>query len=367
MLDAAHEPLLPPRNDPNVYILKHNVVITSLPAGKLGTHSAAIYHMFRTFTQLRLWLVLREEFQVTLQESNSLFRPKQNAVVQYDFGKAGTDGFVRTHSRNDPPRVLLNAINSVQSEHSSGIHYMSSVPESIRIALKVQDPAHPSKIHVFSTVPSGNQLIANAAIRDSLREEIEALAIEMESGGLMDDFGCLSIRGICDYSDSTKNKEWQGAAALAAAAYAKELLSFVQPEAPPIRITSTTNASTSTAAAQLSAAHGVATQLDVSAIAPSPAPSASLFVVNREILESWNSVALGRLVTNLHEPWVNYCADTPLPDKNHVGLSIKPRVHEILDATRGMAESVLWARIRNALAKVSRYIVDEGSSNTTAC
>ena len=32
------------------------------------------------------------------------------------------------------------------------------------------------------------------------------------------------IRGICDYSDLNMNKEWQGYAAMAAAAYAKDLL-----------------------------------------------------------------------------------------------------------------------------------------------
>jgi hypothetical protein len=32
------------------------------------------------------------------------------------------------------------------------------------------------------------------------------------------------VRGICDYADSHKNKEWHGYAAAVAAAYAKELL-----------------------------------------------------------------------------------------------------------------------------------------------
>ena len=45
----------------------------------------------------------------------------------------------------------------------------------------------------------------------------------------MDNFPCLVIRGICDYADSHKNKQWQGYAAAAAAAYAKELLSVIQP------------------------------------------------------------------------------------------------------------------------------------------
>ncbi|CAG8342501.1 unnamed protein product [Penicillium nalgiovense] len=49
----------------------------------------------------------------------------------------------------------------------------------------------------------------------------------MEAAGLMNDFPCLVIRGICDYADSHKNKEWQGYAAIAVAAYAKELVLVV--------------------------------------------------------------------------------------------------------------------------------------------
>ena len=37
-------------------------------------------------------------------------------------------------------------------------------------------------------------------------------------------FGYLIVRGICDYSDSHKNKDWQEYAAATAAAYARELL-----------------------------------------------------------------------------------------------------------------------------------------------
>ncbi|CBF80777.1 uncharacterized protein ANIA_11621 [Aspergillus nidulans FGSC A4] len=54
-----------------------------------------------------------------------------------------------------------------------------------------------------------------------------ALSIEMEAAGLMQDFPCIVIRGICDYADSHKNKQWQGYAALVAASYAKELLSCI--------------------------------------------------------------------------------------------------------------------------------------------
>jgi nucleoside phosphorylase len=45
----------------------------------------------------------------------------------------------------------------------------------------------------------------------------------------MNDFPCLVVRGICDYSDSHKNKEWQEYAAIAAAAYTKDLLYRIPP------------------------------------------------------------------------------------------------------------------------------------------
>jgi nucleoside phosphorylase len=53
------------------------------------------------------------------------------------------------------------------------------------------------------------------------------LCFEMEAAGLMNSFPCLVIRGICDYADSHKNKQWQPHAAGTAAAYAKEVLSVI--------------------------------------------------------------------------------------------------------------------------------------------
>jgi nucleoside phosphorylase len=51
----------------------------------------------------------------------------------------------------------------------------------------------------------------------------------MEAAGLVNHFPCLVVRGICDYSDTHKNKEWQGYAAMAAAAYTKDLLYRIAP------------------------------------------------------------------------------------------------------------------------------------------
>ncbi|PON26682.1 hypothetical protein TGAM01_v204183 [Trichoderma gamsii] len=86
------------------------------------------------------------------------------------------------------------------------------------------------RIH-YGLIASGNQVIKDAAIRDKLKKDLgnHVLCIEMEAAGLMNNFPCMVIRGICDYADSHKNDAWQEHAAAVAAAFAKELLEYVQP------------------------------------------------------------------------------------------------------------------------------------------
>ncbi|PLB48774.1 Pfs, NACHT and ankyrin domain protein, partial [Aspergillus steynii IBT 23096] len=80
-------------------------------------------------------------------------------------------------------------------------------------------------------IASGNKVVKDAQFRDFLDEKFgrHLLCMEMEAAGLMNDFPCIVIRGICDYADSGKEKTWQEYAAAVAAAYAKELLGSVQP------------------------------------------------------------------------------------------------------------------------------------------
>ncbi|KLO92438.1 Uncharacterized protein LW93_12012 [Fusarium fujikuroi] len=59
----------------------------------------------------------------------------------------------------------------------------------------------------------------------------------MEAAGLNDICPSLSVRGICDYSDSHKSKEWQEYAAATAAAFARE---FVEKLPPTEEITAST-------------------------------------------------------------------------------------------------------------------------------
>jgi hypothetical protein len=79
----------------------------------------------------------------------------------------------------------------------------------------------------YGLIASGNQVMKSATTRDAVARELNILCFEMEAAGLMDQLPCLVIRGVCDYCDSHKHKQWQGYAALTTAAYIRVLLGVV--------------------------------------------------------------------------------------------------------------------------------------------
>jgi nucleoside phosphorylase len=88
----------------------------------------------------------------------------------------------------------------------------------------------PDPVIHYGIIASADQVMRHAVTRDAIRKKYGVLCFEMEAAGLMNDFPCLVIRGICDYSDTHKHKIWQRYAAATAAAYAKELLQVVLKE-----------------------------------------------------------------------------------------------------------------------------------------
>jgi len=58
-------------------------------------------------------------------------------------------------------------------------------------------------------IASANSVMKNATERDQYARdpELNVLCFEMEAGGVINNFPCLVIRGICDYSDSRKNDD----------------------------------------------------------------------------------------------------------------------------------------------------------------
>jgi NB-ARC domain len=190
-------------------------------------------------------------------------------VVQYDYGKTISSGrFENTGLLNQPPHILLTAISQLEStdmmgesqrisdvlsdvfgrnldmkakffyptsEHDQLFNTIYDHPESEdtcatcdKTYLVDREPrtSNEPQVH-YGLIASGNQVMKHGPTRDRLAKEHSIICFEMEAAGLMNQLPCLAIRGICDYSDSHKNKQWQGYAALTAAAYAKVLLSVV--------------------------------------------------------------------------------------------------------------------------------------------
>ena len=203
-------------------------------------------------------------------------------MIQYDFGKAMQKGnsleFVRKGHLNKPPAVLLGAVRSMQADAmmeptSFHRHYDEMLekyptmimeyhrPETDRLytskhihkgatpdcaqcsdeELVNRKPRDVSIVHC-GLIGSANQVLKNAIQRDDLYAKEKIVCFEMEAAGLMDEFSCIVIRGICgkfstskeslwlrvlDYCDSHKSNHWQPYSSAIASAFGKELLSKI--------------------------------------------------------------------------------------------------------------------------------------------
>ncbi|CAH0037887.1 unnamed protein product [Clonostachys solani] len=273
-------------HDPNDYTLgrmgKHNVIIAVLPNGEYGKSSAAavMSHMLHSFPNIQVVLMVgigggvpsaRHDIRLGDVVVSSPSRGN-SGVFQYDFGKSVQDQrFHHTGFMNQPPTVLRTAVAGLEASYERKGHRLRnsigtalihnprlgrkySKPSWSSDRLYVSEYSHRGKLACADgcssdyliprrprseqednpaihcgLIASGDTLMKDAIIRDTLAEEHDVLCFEMEAAGLMNNFPCLVIRGICDYSDSHKNKEWQGYAAMTAAAYTKDLLKRVSP------------------------------------------------------------------------------------------------------------------------------------------
>lgn len=81
----------------------------------------------------------------------------------------------------------------------------------------------------FGAMASADQVMKSARHRDSIAEQERIVAFEMEGAGLWETIPTIVIKGVCDYADNHKNKEWQNYAAATAAACAKAVLQKWRP------------------------------------------------------------------------------------------------------------------------------------------
>ncbi|KEY73780.1 hypothetical protein S7711_03087 [Stachybotrys chartarum IBT 7711] len=273
MLDEEHGRLPIHNDDENTYVLgradQHNVVMVCLPGG-YGTINAAIVatNLKRSFPNIRATLMVGIGGGVPSMADLRLGDVVVGTrVMQYDMGKDIGDGnFEMTGVPKIPGRRLDSVVSVLRSkhgpQHSSGQIMgllQSRLPDVSRpngdrlfqasyehppgapnggqtcdscdpemLIFRGERPSEEPRIH-YGVVASGNTVMKNARARDAIARRLDALCFEMEAAGMMDNLQCLPIRGICDYADSHKNKEWQGYAAATAAAYARELLEVLPP------------------------------------------------------------------------------------------------------------------------------------------
>ncbi|EWZ32928.1 hypothetical protein FOZG_14429 [Fusarium oxysporum Fo47] len=73
-------------------------------------------------------------------------------------------------------------------------------------------------------VGSGNSVVKSALHRDRIAADHGIIAFEIEGAGVWDHVPCIVVKGICDYADSHKNKDWQDFASATAASVAKAIV-----------------------------------------------------------------------------------------------------------------------------------------------
>lgn len=269
VLDKVHDRLPLHPNDHNAYALGsiegHNVAIACLPSNQYGIVNAAnvVTNLTRTFTAIRVGLMVGigggVPSQVDLRLGDIVVGTR---VMQPDLGKIVENGELeRTAIPRVPHQSLNTAVSLLRARHELD---GSRVPSIVQQMLEDRGFGHPrlpdrlfqadynhpnpltdcdlcdqEKLTIRSTrtskdplihygaIASGNQVIKDSMSRDHVARKLNVICFEMEAAGLMDVLPCLPIRGICDYCDSHKSKEWQKYAAATAAAYARELLGVI--------------------------------------------------------------------------------------------------------------------------------------------
>lgn len=282
MLDKRHSGHFPlDRGDDYVYqageVCGHNVIIATLPAGQeYGTGSAAaLASQVKKFFP-NLWFGLLVGVAAGLPKLTgpsprdirlgdvlvALPDGESAGLVAYDLGKeTGEDGFQLLrggHVLDMTETVVRSAIGSIRLQAPDDaqlfLPFYEQIKDKEHVGGTFADPGQdtdrlyetditgvPKLIYRerradnkrtrvwYGPIGSGEKLMKNASKRDALRDKYSLIGLEMEASGTMNRIPVGVIRGVCDYGDEQKNKEWQPYAATMAAAYAKAVLQQIRP------------------------------------------------------------------------------------------------------------------------------------------
>ncbi|KAK6505732.1 hypothetical protein TWF481_007624 [Arthrobotrys musiformis] len=284
MLDVRHERCELLSDDGDSYtcgsINGHNVVIACLPPGMPGTNSAVklTQLLSQSFPNLRIHLYVGTGSGIPRNPApgDSKDDIHLGDVVVGCNKQAGVPSIVQYRLENTdlelggnevlgtvdkPDHRLLDALAVLEGNHRDGKTKLTehlgrstfshpgleydNLYESTYLhsrngrTCSTCDPCHivdrPKRatmdlIFHQGTILSGNAVVDTADMRDRLSEQFHgAICAETDAAGIMAEKGALVIKGICDYADPHKNREWQPYAAATAAAFARELLYTIAP------------------------------------------------------------------------------------------------------------------------------------------
>ncbi|KAF5001729.1 hypothetical protein FDECE_10862 [Fusarium decemcellulare] len=243
----------------------HNIIIATLPAGQeYGTGSAAaLAGQVKKFFS-NLWFGLLVGVAAGLPDLPArdirlgdvlvgLPVGESAGLVPYDLGKETEDGFQPLrlgHSLAMTEPIVRAAIGSIklQAPNDSEIFlpYYEKIRDCEHATGTFADPGQDDDILYlagqeeaaerprrsssrrtrvwYGPIGSGDKLLKNAEKRNELRDRYGIIGLEMEAAGTMNRIPVGVIRGVCDYGDRHKNKNWQPYAAAMAASYARALL-----------------------------------------------------------------------------------------------------------------------------------------------
>jgi nucleoside phosphorylase len=256
----------------------HNVIIATFPAGHnygVGSAAALASQVKKSFPNL--WFGLLVGVAAGLPNLSRV--PPRDirlgdvlvgvgdgddaGLVSYGLGKEMSDGFqlLRRGAQAKTETVVRSAVGIIKTltpmQGNVFLRYYDSIKDKMHTNGTFADPGQ-EKDQLYQTVTdgensvtqlvertprqvsertkvwygligSGDKLMKNAKKRDELRDKFNLIGLEMEAAGTMNTIPVGVIRGVCDYGDEQKNKEWQPYAAAMAAAYAKALLYKIKP------------------------------------------------------------------------------------------------------------------------------------------
>ncbi|GIZ43077.1 hypothetical protein CKM354_000631900 [Cercospora kikuchii] len=211
------------------------------------------------------------------------------SVINYGLGKETAAGFDIRSELAEPPAAIQRAVSALQSQHQrEGPTYLKhlqlmleryprlnrpqiaedyyNLPDAADVLFAttaihdprtedcascgqtdnavvtrgprlLREPPDDYPMVHYGTIASSDVLMKSGTERDMVVQRVQAqrkadvLCFEMEAAGIVKNWPCLIVRGICDYSDSHKNDAWQNFAAATAAAYTKDLLLRIPAEA----------------------------------------------------------------------------------------------------------------------------------------